>query len=152
MITSDKQYNEALKKIEMLQGSLLLPKKTNIPEIIAEAGKSQIHELIEHIQNDIKEFEKYRDTDIAIIEIHSIDDLMKTPIRYRLAEGMSIDVFAQLVGISPRQINRYEKECYQNSHSSTLKAILKKLKVEIDGRISESDAVSRDPCTQSPSR
>lgn len=142
MITSDKQYKEALKKIEMLQLSLTAPKKPNIPPIIEKAGRSQISELINNIKCEIKEFEKYRDIDISKLEIHSLDDLMKTPIRYRLAAGMSIDVFAQLVGISPRQINRYEKECYQNSHSSTLKTILQKLEVDIDGRISAREGKS----------
>jgi len=146
MITSDKQYKESLKKIAMLQDSLLLPNKSNIPDIIEKAGQSQIQELIESIQSEIEEFKKYKTIDISQLEIHSIDDLMKTPIRYRLAAGMSIDVFAQLVGISPRQINRYEKECYQNSHSSTLKSILQKLKVDIDGRISvKKNKISKDP-------
>lgn len=136
MITSEKQYKEAVKKIEMLQLSLLSPVKPNIPPIIEKAGRSQICELIDNIQNEIAEFERYKSIDVSKLEIHSLDDLMKTPIRYRLAAGMSVDVFAQLVGISPRQINRYEKECYQNSHSSTLKTILQKLKVNIDGGIS----------------
>lgn len=136
MITSEKQYKEAVKKIEMLQLSLLSPVKPNIPPIIEKVGRSQICELIDNIQNEIAEFERYKSIDVSKLEIHSLDDLMKTPIRYRLAAGMSVDVFAQLVGISPRQINRYEKECYQNSHSSTLKTILQKLKVNIDGGIS----------------
>jgi DNA-binding XRE family transcriptional regulator len=151
MITSDKQYKEALRKIEMLQFSLSSPKKTNIPLIIEKAGRSQILELINSIGSDIKEFEKYRDTDISKLEIHSLDDLMKAPIRYRLAAGMSIDVFAQLVGISPRQINRYEKECYQNSHSSTLKTILQKLEVDLDGRISVREANKSSRKSSSPS-
>lgn len=152
MITSEKQYKEALKKIEMLKLSLLSPKKSNIPPIIERAGRSQICELIDNIQDEIEEFEKYKNIDISKLEIHSLDDLMKTPIRYRLAAGMSVDVFAQLVGVSPRQINRYEKECYQNSHSSTLKTILQKLEVDIDGKISgESNRTSKVSSSSFPS-
>lgn len=138
MITSDKQYKEAIAKIEMLRKAFSSPIKASVPPIIEKAGRSQILELIKTIKSEVAEFEKYKDVDISKIEIHSIDDLMKTPIRYRLAKGMSIDVFAQLVGISPRQINRYEKECYQNLHSSTFKNILQTLKVDIEGKISSS--------------
>lgn len=135
MITSEKQYKEALNKVKLLQLSLSAPKKPNIPAIIEQAGRSQISELISNIKKEIDEFERCKNIDISQLEIHSLDDLMKIPIRYRLAAGMSVDVFAQFVGISPRQINRYEKECYQNSHSSTLKNILQKLEVDIDGKI-----------------
>ncbi|CAM2762792.1 helix-turn-helix domain-containing protein [Legionella worsleiensis] len=153
MITSEKQYKESLKKIEMLALSLSSPKKSNIPPIIEKAGRAQICELIDNIKKDIEEFEKYKNIDISKLEIHSLDDLMKTPIRYRLAAGMSVDVFAQLVGVSPRQINRYEKECYQNSHSSTLKTILQKLEVDIDGKISvgENNRTSKVSSSSFPS-
>ena len=135
MITSEKQYKEASRKLEMLGFSLSSPKKKDVPAVIEKAGRAQILELIEGIKEEVREFERYRDSDISKLEIHSLDDLMQLPIRYRLASGMSLDKFAQFVGISARQINRYEKESYKNTHTSTLNAILEKLNVDIEGKI-----------------
>lgn len=135
MITSEKQYKEAMKKVEMLGFSLSSPKKKDIPDVIEKAGRAQVSELYESIKEEIREYEKYKNLDISKLEIHSLNDLMQLPIRYRLASGMSVDKFAQLVGISARQINRYEKEHYKNTHTSTLNAILEKLHVDIEGRI-----------------
>lgn len=63
------------------------------------------------------------------IEIHSRDDLLTAPIRYRIAARMSVDEFGRRVGVSARQIVRYESEGYQNITSSTLQKILKGLSI-----------------------
>ncbi len=135
MITSEQQYKVALQKLEMLRISLKSPAKQEIPAVIEKAGRSQIFELIEKLQSEVTEFERYKDLDVSEIEIHSLDDLIQFPIRYRLAAGMSIDKFARFVGISARQISRYEKESYKNTHTSTLNSILNKLHVDIEGRV-----------------
>ena len=136
MITSKKQYKEACRKLEMLGASLSSGKKPGVPPAIEKAGKAQITELMDNIKKEINEFDSCRNVDISELEIHSLDDLMLLPIKYRIASGMSIDKFAQFVGISPRQINRYEKEHYKNTHTSTLNTILEKLNVGIEGKIS----------------
>ncbi len=48
---------------------------------------------------------------------------------------MSIEVFGRKVGMSARQIARYEKEEYQNITTSTLQKILGNLDIHIDGKI-----------------
>ena len=133
MITSDKQYKAALQQLEMLSISLSRPINQGVPTVVENAAKSQIKELISEIKSNIKEYTKT--TSCSVIEIHSLDDLLSAPIRYRLAAHMSIDVFGQKVGVSPRQITRYEKEEYRNITASTLQKILKKLDIHIDGRI-----------------
>ena len=55
MIISEKQYKEAARKIEMLELSLSSPKKKDVPDIIEKAGRSQILEMIESINEEIKE-------------------------------------------------------------------------------------------------
>lgn len=135
MITSDKQYNAAKQQLELLNQSLSLIKKNEVPAVIVTANTLQLAELIAEIKAELNEYEALKNYNIADIEIHSLDDLMTTPIRYRLAAQMSIDMFGQKVGVSPRQIARYEKECYQNTTTSTLRKILAKLDVHIDGKI-----------------
>ncbi len=60
---------------------------------------------------------------------------MLTPIRYRIASHMSVDAFSRKVGVSARQIHRYEAEHYSNTNTSTLTKILEKLDVNLDGHV-----------------
>ena len=137
MITSDKQYAAAKEQLSMLVQSLSAPVKKDVPAVIQEAAKSQIKELIAEIQAKIDEYIKLvkNHNDGVVIEIHSLGDLLAAPIRYRLANHMSIEVFGRKVGMSARQIARYEKEEYQNITTSTLQKILGNLDIHIDGKI-----------------
>jgi len=135
MITSEKQYKAAEKQLAMLVESLSSPKKAGVPDIIEQAGKMQIQELMDEIQMAINEYEDLKNSSPADVEIHSLDDLIVTPIRYRIAAHMSVDEFSRKVGVSARQIARYELDSYQNINSSTLQKILKGLNIRLDGRV-----------------
>ena len=135
MITSDKQYEAAKKQLAMLTASLSVPAKKDVPDEIAQAGRAQTQELVDEIQVSVNEYQALRNSKPADVEIHSVDDLMVAPIRYRIAAHMSIDEFGRKVGISPRQIARYENEGYQNINSSTFWKILKGLNILLDGKV-----------------
>lgn len=119
----------------MLTEALSAPKKTNVPDGVREASNAQTQELIDEIQKSIDEYERLRNSEPTDVEIHSLDDLMLTPIRYRIAAHMSVDEFGRKVGVSARQIARYELEGYRNINSSTFQKILKKLNVRLNGRV-----------------
>ena len=119
MITSDKQYAAAKKQLMMLTASMVASKKEEVPDLIEQAGKAQMHELADEIQRNMEEYDRLKESNPSDIEIHSLDDLMVVPIRYRIAAHMSVDAFSRKVGVSARQITRYETENYQNTNSST---------------------------------
>ena len=135
MITSDKQYNAAMAQVKMLKNSLNEPFKQGVPEIVQRESKSQLQSLIAEINKNIQDYESLKSCHLDEIEIHSLHDLWTAPIRYRIAAKMSVDKFGQKVGVSPRQIMRYEKEEYKNTNTSTINKILEKLDLKIDGRI-----------------
>ena len=135
MITSDKQYEAAKKQLAMLTEYLSSPVKKGVPDEIEQAGRAQTQELIDEIQQSVTEYAALRNSKPSDVEIHSVDDLMVAPIRYRIAAHMSIDEFGRKVGISPRQIARYENEGYQNINSSTFWKILKGLNILLDGKV-----------------
>jgi hypothetical protein len=136
MITSDKQHIAAQQQLAMLKESLVATIKTNVPDEIRNVSKAQIQELIDQIQSDISEYESLKTLNLKDLEIHSIHDLMVTPIRYRIVSHMSVDAFSHKVGISARQIHRYEAANYSNANTSTLTKILEKLDISLDGRVS----------------
>ncbi len=135
MITSDKQYTAAKEQLAMLMTSLSSRKKKKVPALIEKAGKAQLQELISEIQLDMKEYDALKNSNPSDIEIHSLDDLMMTPIRYRIAAQMSVDAFGRKVGVSARQITRYEQEGYRNTHSTTLQKILEVLNIRLNGKV-----------------
>ena len=137
MITSEKQYVAAKEQLRLLEASFLRPAKKNVPDVIVNASKQQIQELMREIQKNMSEYTSLIENREPNIEINTIEDLFSAPIRYRLATHMSIERFGQKVGVSPRQIARYEKEEYQNVNSSTLKKILGNLQINIRGKISK---------------
>ena len=135
MITSDRQYKAAKKQLVMLGESLSAPKKKAVPDAVRQAAKAQTQELMDEIQESINEYEALRNGKPTDVEIHSLDDLMVAPIRYRIAARMSLDEFGRKVGVSARQIARYELEGYQNINTSTFQKILRKLNLRLDGSV-----------------
>jgi len=135
MITSDKQYAASKAQLAMLKESLSAENDEAIPEIVKNASKAQLKSLIAEVQAEIAEYENLKSIKLEELEIHSIHDLMVTPIRYRIASHMSVDAFSRKVGVSARQIHRYEAENYSNVNTSTLTKILEKLDVSLDGHV-----------------
>lgn len=135
MIKSDKQYTASKKQLAMLEKLLAANMKKDVPKAIKDAGKKQLLELISEIRYEITEYEKLKNFKLKDLRIRSVEDLMKAPIRYRIASRMSVDAFSRKVGVNARQIHRYEAEEYSNTNTSTLKGILEKLNVNLNGRV-----------------
>ena len=57
MITNDRQYTAAKEKLAILQASSKAPIKKEMPDIIAEATRGQLKEMINEIKGEIKEYE-----------------------------------------------------------------------------------------------
>lgn len=135
MITSNKQHQASKKQLAMLVKTFKAPIKKDVPDVIEKAGKTQLRDLISKIKAEIKEYDSLRNSKLSDIEIHSLEDLVLSPIRYRIATRMSIDTFSRKVGISSRQIARYEAERYSNINITTFRKILKEMDVNLDGNV-----------------
>ena len=135
MITSDKQYAVAKGKLAMLDESLARELDDGVPNVIRETKEGQLQSLIADVRKEIEEYEALKSTRPDELEIRSIQDLMVTPIRYRIAARMSVHAFGRKVGVSERQIHRYEAESYRNTNTRTLTKILEKLDISLDGHI-----------------
>jgi hypothetical protein len=135
MITSDKQCQVAQEKLKILKDALNAPDKPGISEAIVQAARMQTQELIDEIQAEIDDYRKTSQMKPSEISIQTFDDLMAAPIRYRIASHLSVDKFARMVDISPRQIIRYESQTYQNSSITNLKKILECIHIKLNGEI-----------------
>jgi len=135
MITSQKQLTAAKEKIRLLREGLAAPPAAGAPAILVDAARGQVEELIAEIEAEIREYEALQTMNAEEFRIESVEELMDAPIRYRLANKMTIEEFAHKVGVHSRQIARYEAQRYRNLTTSTLLKILAKLGIQISGRV-----------------
>lgn len=135
MITSQKQYLAAQEKLKTLKDSVKLKTKAGVPDVLKKAAQGQTTELALEIENEIKEYEGLKNFKAHTLRIDSIEDLMRAPIRYRLAKNMTIEEFARKVDVHSRQIIRYEEDAYRNATTDTLLKILGKLDIHLSGNL-----------------
>jgi hypothetical protein len=134
MITSDRQLRVAQGKIEDLNKSLSHD-LTEVPASFREGILNQRRELIAEMEREVSEYLKLKSRKVEVIPIASLEDIKLAPIRFRLATGMTIEEFAQLVGVHSRQIARYENEEYEKITIENLSKILAKIKPRISGEM-----------------
>jgi len=135
MITSQQEYETTKRKKAMLEESLAAPGRAGVPVEVVEAARAQTRDLIGEMQAEIEEYERTIRSAPNEIPVNSVDDLLVAPIRYRLAAHMSTESFARTVGVSARQIFRYEQEGYRNCSVPNLAKILESLNICLRGRI-----------------
>ncbi len=71
MITCDKQYQAAKKQLAILIESLSSPAKKGVAKEIEQAGRAQMQELIDEIEEAINEYHALRNSKPTDLEIHS---------------------------------------------------------------------------------
>lgn len=135
MIKNDFQLKSSEEALRSLNEMLKAPIKEGVPEEVARAAKSHVQEMKKGIEAEIDEYKKLLAVKEFVKSITSLDDLLKIPMLYRVALKMTIDQFARKVETSARQINRYEKEDYQNIGITNFIKIMEKLDLEISGEI-----------------
>ena len=131
MITSDRQLNVSKGKIIDLKKELSSGKNASLHPSLKKAAKAQVLALIENLEAEIKEYEELKSLGLKGIKIVSPEDLFLLPIKFRIAKNLSQESFSHLVGVTLRQIARYEVEGYQNIQGETFKKILSKLPITV---------------------
>ena len=125
MIKNERQYAATKKQLLLLEESL--EKGSLNPEMPAElvAGtQNGIRSLMDDLKKELSEYEDLKQKGLGAIVISNWDDVLLVPIKYRVANNMTIEQFAQKVHVHSRQIASYEKEEYANVTMSTFRKIL----------------------------
>lgn len=135
MITSQKQYNAAKKKMDGLKSFLSQKTKKQIPPVLLNAARGQIQELCAELEQEMQDYQKIQDYHFKTMAIHSFDDLLEAPMHYRIASHLTIEDFAKLVNVHSRQIARYEASHYRNTTAATLQKIIGRLGLQLEGSV-----------------
>lgn len=137
MIFSDRQYVVSKNQLIKLQQALRelnsdVPNDAALRGIHHSALKSQIADL----EHEILEYDHLVSGNVEFTERFSLSDLPKTLIQARIARGLSQTDLANLLGMKPQQVQRYEASNYMSASLTRLIEVAEALEV----RVSESFA------------
>lgn len=135
MITSDLQLKTSKEQLKLLKTGVGAKSGSHIPPALAEAHNRKLAADIKKMQAEIKEYINLKKSKSEDIKIKCFEDMLKAPIRYRIANNLTVEAFARSVDTSTRQIQRYEASEYQNTSIVNLEKILAHLNVNITGSI-----------------
>lgn len=139
MITNEKQYKTAKVQIENLQSSLDNVSSssgneqvdTRLLELSKRALEAQLQDLVE----EVREYEALKAGNIIVTEISHLEDLPKTLIKARIANGMTQSDLATRLGLKMQQIQRYEADEYNSASLKTLLKIASELNLSVSGDV-----------------
>jgi len=125
MIKSERQFAAAKKQLILLEQSLEQGSiNPDMPESLVTGTKNGIKSLMGDLKKELFEYEQLKQKGVGSISVASWNDFLLVPIKYRLANNLTIEQFAQKVNVHSRQIASYEKEEYRNVTMSTFTKIL----------------------------
>ena len=125
MIKCKRQFAAAKKQLTLLEQSLDQGSvNTDMPESLVLGTKNGIKSLMDDLKKELLEYEQLKQKGVEAIAVASWNDFLLVPIKYRIANNLTIEQFAQKVNVHSRQIAGYEKEEYRNVTMSTFTKIL----------------------------
>lgn len=136
MILSPQQKNLKLQQIVALEKRLKVPVRKGVPAVIAAAEKAQVDAELKRLRGELETYERVRTADVAQLEFTTFEELLSAPIALRLANGLSVERFAEITHVSASQIKRYEKEQYRNAPGAVVNRILGTFGISIKARAS----------------
>jgi len=134
-IRSSQQLNASIEAVDRLKKSINCPVNSQIPKELVDFQIAKIESKISNLEAKINEYQRLQNTKVSELSINSFEELLTIPIKYRIAKKITIDAFSKQVGVSKRQIIRYEESDYQNCSIPTFKKILDSIGVRIEGYI-----------------
>lgn len=132
IIKNEHQLRATQEQIARLKESLKNRPPKGAPKELVDATRGQIIELIRELGKEVYMYNRVRGkpylrAKIRVSKRTTMDAILRIPIEYRIAYKLTIEAFAQLVGIHSRQIARYERETYRNVTTPTFFKILERL-------------------------
>ena len=136
MITSKQQKNRVLKQISTFKERLAAHAKKGVPPHMLKASKAQLRERIAQLQAEVAEFDEACQANISELTFDNLGEMLRLPIKVRLATGQTIPEFARKIQVSPSTLKRYEAVEYANAPAEVLQTILKTYGLQVSGHTS----------------
>ena len=117
MIRNERQYRISKKSIQQFQQAITEaveasggPLKMN--PVIRNAHLDAMRSQFEDLSAEIREYEALVSGEIPVLELSSFADISEALIKARIASGLNQAELANILGVKPQQVQRYETTNY----------------------------------------
>ncbi len=134
MIKSEKQKTRTIKSLENLKKdrAKFLEIAKDLPKQAIEAHIGSMDSMIGELEKELKEYKELKAGRLVLPHNISFIELLRFLPKIRIAQGLSQQKLANLIGVSKQQLNRYEEHDYQNIGVEKINMILDVLGFNLD--------------------
>ncbi len=135
MITSDNQLKVSRGKLGQFTSTLGKLETEVNPNPIALARIGAIRDQIASIENEISEYERLRSGKVKEIQTESLLDLPNALVKARIARSITQTDLAELLGVKPQQVQRWEDDGYRKASLERLAQVADALGLKVSKQI-----------------
>src|SRR5688500_16888647 len=135
MIATEHQYRITKDRFERFDRTLAKLKKAPIEGALHQARLDAVMAQLEKLRDELNEYDALKSGRIEQIEASTLLDLPVALIKARIARGLSQSALAELIGVQPQQIQRWEAERYRKVAFERLSEISQALNVSVSERV-----------------
>ena len=137
MIQNEREYKVTRGKLTMLAESLTEAQarpRSDLPEVIHQAGINGIRLLMNDLETEIAEYEARREGRSSSLQLDSVLEELPTALsRARVARGWTQKELAQALGVSEQQVQKDERGGYERASLARLRRVAEALGLQVTG-------------------
>jgi transcriptional regulator with XRE-family HTH domain len=137
MIATDHQYRITSKRLSRFRSALRsVEKDESAPTPFRLVRARAIREQIAALEAELREYDELRSGRVDEIEVQGLADLPAALVKARIVRQLSQSALAELLGVKPQQVQRWEADGYSRVGFEHLKRIAGELRITIPRRLS----------------
>jgi transcriptional regulator with XRE-family HTH domain len=140
MITTEHQYRITKDRFDRFGRTLAKLKEERARGPLQQARVEAVAAQLKKLRDELDEYSDLKSGRIAQIEAESLLDLPVALIKARIVRGLSQSALAELIGVMPQQVQRWEAERYRKVAFERLSQIAQALNVSVSERVDLSAA------------
>jgi ribosome-binding protein aMBF1 (putative translation factor) len=133
MIKNEKQYRITKAQVRRFHDALAeldrQQRPANISPRLWKAQRQAAHSQMQELQEQVEAYERLHMGKSKEVMLDAVEDLPKALIRARIAAGMTQEGLAQLLGVKPQQIQRYEATEYESASFARIRRVVRALRL-----------------------
>jgi len=140
MITTEHQYRITKDRFDRFDRTLAKLKKEPAESPLQQARVDAVVAQLRRLRAELDEYNALKSGRIEHIDASTLLDLPVALIKARIARGLSQSALAELIGVQPQQVQRWETERYRKVAFERLSEIAQALNVSVSERVDLSRA------------
>ena len=135
MISTDHQLSVAKEWLAKFEHNIEVLKKSAATDPIAAFQLKSARSSAEDLEEEIAEYNALVAGKVRDFEVATLEDLPLVLVKARIARRLSQSDLAEMLGVKPQQVQRWESQGYEKAAFSTLARIASVLRVSLPARV-----------------